>query len=61
MLEAERSGALEPERVASWRKLQRELQWLAAKQDQRVRAERDARWRVIHRAQRARTQRSPKR
>ncbi len=48
VLAAESAGTLEPERLASWRKLQRELRWLAGKQDQRVRLEEQARWRAIH-------------
>jgi ribosome biogenesis GTPase / thiamine phosphate phosphatase len=59
--EAERDGTLPAERVASWRKLQRELVWLAAKQDQRLRAEQHARWRAIHLAQREHAKRNPKR
>jgi ribosome biogenesis GTPase len=40
-------GALDRSRVESWRKLQRELQWLAARQDARAQAERQARWKAI--------------
>lgn len=55
------AGALPHERFESWRKLQREAAWLLAKQDQRVRAEQEARWRAIRMEHRRRTQRSPKR
>lgn len=41
------SGALSPERFESWRKLQRELQWLARRHDARARAEEQARWKSI--------------
>jgi len=53
VLAAADSGALEPERLASWRKLQRELQWLAAKQDSRLRAEQAAKWKAIHKSMRS--------
>jgi ribosome biogenesis GTPase len=61
VLEAERNGTLPSERLASWRKLQREMFWLATKQDQRLRAQQEARWRAIGRAQRQHTKRNPKR
>lgn len=48
------AGVLDSRRVESHRKLQRELQWQAAKADARVRAERSQRWRTITREQRAR-------
>jgi ribosome biogenesis GTPase len=54
-------GTLSRERFASWSKLQREAAWLAGKQDQRVRAEQEARWRAVRMEHRRRTQRSPKR
>ena len=41
------SGALEAERFESWVKLQRELRWLDVRQDQRARAEQEARWKAI--------------
>ena len=50
VLAAEASGALDSERLTSWRKLQRELTWLAGKQDQRVRLEQQARWKAIHKS-----------
>jgi len=54
-------GTLSRERFASWSKLQREAAWLAGKQDQRVRAEQEARGRAVRMEHRRRTQRSPKR
>jgi ribosome biogenesis GTPase len=56
-----REGRLPHERFASWSKLQREAAWLAAKQDQRVRAEQEARSHAVRMEHRRRTQRSPKR
>ena len=47
VLGALESGELEPERLESWRKLQRELQWLAARQDARARAELESKWKAI--------------
>ena len=41
------SGALDEDRFASWVKLQRELRWLEARQDQRARAEQEAKWKAI--------------
>jgi ribosome biogenesis GTPase len=61
VLEAAGSGVLPADRLASWRKLQREVVWLAIRQDQRLRLEQEARWRTIHRAQRQHTKRNPKR
>lgn len=49
---ADADGTLEPGRLESWRKLQRELRWLAIKQDARLRQEEEGRWREIARAQR---------
>lgn len=46
------AGSLEAERLESWRALQRELAWLARRQDQRALHEERARNRVIHRAAR---------
>ena len=43
-------GTLDPARLASWRKLQRELEWNATRNDQRLRSERDAKWRAISRS-----------
>jgi ribosome biogenesis GTPase / thiamine phosphate phosphatase len=50
VIAAVETGALERERFESWRKLQRELAWLAARQDQRLAAERNARWKSITRS-----------
>jgi len=50
VLRAEAAGTLDLGRLASWRKLQRELRWLAGKQDRRVRIEAQARWKAIHRS-----------
>jgi ribosome biogenesis GTPase len=52
VLAAADAGALEPERLTSWRKLQRELRWLAAKQDSRLKAEQTAKWKAIHKSMR---------
>jgi ribosome biogenesis GTPase len=46
-------GRLDPERLAGWHKLQRELAWLATRDDPYARALRGRQWRAIHRAQRA--------
>ncbi len=43
-------GALDAERLASWRKLQRELHWLAVRQDQRLRAAEESKWKAIHKS-----------
>ena len=48
------AGDLAQARVDSWRKLQREAAWHARRTDARLRAEDKARWRTVHRAQRAR-------
>jgi len=50
VLAAAADGSLDPERLASWRKLQRELRWLASRQDARARAEEEARWKAIHKS-----------
>jgi ribosome biogenesis GTPase len=47
VLEALENGALDADRLESWRKLQREMEWLAARQDARARAEIEARWKAI--------------
>ncbi len=46
--EAEAEGRLDAGRLASWKKLQRELRWLAMKQDARLKSEETAKWKVIH-------------
>ncbi len=43
-------GEIDSGRLESWHKLQRELRWLAGKQDVRVRLEETARWRMIQRS-----------
>ena len=45
-------GTLGADRLESWRKLQRELRWLASRQDARARAEQLAKWKVIHKSMR---------
>lgn len=45
-------GSLEPARLAAWRKLQRELRHLAGRQDARIRAEDEAKWKAIHKEMR---------
>jgi ribosome biogenesis GTPase len=49
---ADADGELAPGRLESWRKLQRELRWLARKQDVRLRLEEENRWRSISRSHR---------
>jgi ribosome biogenesis GTPase / thiamine phosphate phosphatase len=51
------SGALDPERLESWRRLRRELDWLELRQDEAAAAAERARVRTIHRAHRAHTRR----
>jgi ribosome biogenesis GTPase len=48
------SGDLAPRRLASWRRLQREIAFEARRRDVRLAAEERARWRRIHRDVRAR-------
>ena len=52
------SGELEPERLASFEKLQRELLYLERKVDQRLAHEETRKWKIQHKAMRKRT--SPK-
>ena len=47
------SGALPQRRLDSYRKLQRENEWLAARTDARLRAERVREWKTIERSQRS--------
>jgi ribosome biogenesis GTPase len=42
------AGALPERRLESWRKLQREAVWMAARTDARLRAEQSKKWRAIH-------------
>jgi ribosome biogenesis GTPase len=46
------AGRLEPERLASYHKLERELAYLERKHNVRARLEENRRWRAIHRQQR---------
>lgn len=48
------AGVLDGRRVENHRRLQRELEWQAAKSDARLRAERNRRWRTIHKENRSR-------
>lgn len=52
--EAAESGVLDLSRLLSYRKLRREERYMARKQDVAVRLADSRKWRVIHRAQRAR-------
>jgi ribosome biogenesis GTPase len=52
VLAALESGELDPARLASWRKLKRELRWLETRVDARARAEEAARWKAIHKSMR---------
>lgn len=52
VLEAVASGALTARRLASYRKLEREALWAAARTDHRLRAELDDRWKQVALAQR---------
>jgi ribosome biogenesis GTPase len=45
-------GGVTPERVESYRKLQKELEHVAAQRDVRTRQERERRWKIIHKAAR---------
>jgi ribosome biogenesis GTPase len=49
---AAESGALDPARLESWRRLRRELAWLEIRQDEAAQAAERARVKTIHRAQR---------
>jgi ribosome biogenesis GTPase len=57
VLEAVENGTLDPGRLASWRKLQRELHALALRQDALLRKEETRKWRLLSREARARTRR----
>jgi ribosome biogenesis GTPase len=48
------AGDLTGARMESWRRLQRELAFQARRTDARLRAEEKARWKTLHKAQRAR-------
>ncbi|WP_432505487.1 ribosome small subunit-dependent GTPase A [Kineococcus arenarius] len=53
VLAAIEAGVVERRRLDSYRKLEREQEWFAARTDARLRAERAQRWKVIHKQQRA--------
>jgi ribosome biogenesis GTPase len=42
------SGDLAERRLASWHKLQREVSWMARRQDARLRSQERDRWKRIH-------------
>ncbi|MEU8105267.1 ribosome small subunit-dependent GTPase A [Nonomuraea muscovyensis] len=52
VLEALDSGTLPERRLQSWRKLQREAAWMAARTDARLRAEQRDKWKIIHKEMR---------
>ncbi|PSK91842.1 ribosome biogenesis GTPase [Murinocardiopsis flavida] len=52
VLAAVESGDLPERRLHSWRKLQREAEWNAARTDHRVRQERARKWKTIHKEMR---------
>ncbi|MEO5989136.1 MAG: ribosome small subunit-dependent GTPase A [Candidatus Eisenbacteria bacterium] len=52
VLEAVAEGTLEAVRLAAWRKLQRELRYLAGRQDARIRVEDMTKWKAIHKSMR---------
>lgn len=54
---AAESGALDPARLESWRRLRRELAWLEIRQDEAAAAAERGRVKTIHRAHRAHTRR----
>jgi ribosome biogenesis GTPase len=47
---AVRAGALPAERLESYHKLKREMEFAAAKSDARLRAEEERKWKIIHKA-----------
>jgi ribosome biogenesis GTPase / thiamine phosphate phosphatase len=52
VLAAVADGTLPVRRLESWRKLQREMEWMAARTDARLRSERARQWKQIARANR---------
>lgn len=44
------NGSLDEERFVSWQKLQKELHWLAVRQDERLRAAEKEKWKSIHKS-----------
>ena len=61
VLTAIESGDIPERRLTSFRKLQRENEWLAGRTDARLRAERERAWRVISKAARRHRERDPRR
>jgi len=57
VLAAVEDGTLPPERLGSWRKLQRELRAIAVRQDHRLRKEETRKWKQIAKQGRARARR----
>jgi ribosome biogenesis GTPase len=55
VLAAVEDGSLAPERLESWRKLQRELHAIAIRKDHLLRKEETRRWKLLNREARART------
>ncbi|RCG30453.1 ribosome small subunit-dependent GTPase A [Sphaerisporangium album] len=55
VLAALESGELPERRLASWRKLQREANWMAGRTDARLRAEQTRKWKIIHKSMRGRS------
>jgi ribosome biogenesis GTPase len=54
VLAAVDEGELAPRRLESWRKLEREAAWMASRHDARLRAEQQAKWKRIAKANRGR-------
>lgn len=52
VLAALESGLLQERRLESWRKLQREAEWMASRTDARLRKERTNKWKTIHKEMR---------
>jgi ribosome biogenesis GTPase len=48
VLAAVGDGSLARRRLDGWRKLRREAEWMAARSDARLRAERARRWKLVH-------------
>jgi ribosome biogenesis GTPase len=55
VLAAVAEGALTPERLESWRKLQRELHAIAVRSDHLLRKEETRRWKLLSRDAKSRT------
>jgi ribosome biogenesis GTPase len=54
-------GAVDPARLASWHKLQKEIDWLDQRQDKAAELEEKRRWKAIHKAANRFQRESPKR